>query len=118
MSKFELKLPKMGESVAEATLTAWLKEIGDTIEFDEPVVEIATDKVDSEVPSEKKGILIEKLFKVDDVIEVNTPKLSLKIIQSLKKTIPRKILKKQIMKFLPKKIWSKKLQNLLKNQLR
>ena len=60
----------MGESVAEATLTAWLKEIGDTIEFDEPVVEIATDKVDSEVPSEKKGILIEKCFKVDDVILV------------------------------------------------
>ena len=53
MSKFELKLPKMGESVAEATLTAWLKDIGDTIEFDEAVVEIATDKVDSEVPSEK-----------------------------------------------------------------
>ena len=70
MSKFELKLPKMGESVAEATLTAWLKEIGDTIEFDEPVVEIATDKVDSEVPSEKQGILIEKCFKVDDVILV------------------------------------------------
>ena len=70
MSKFELKLPKMGESVAEATLTAWLKKIGDTIEFDEPVVEIATDKVDSEVPSEKKGILIEKCFKVDDVILV------------------------------------------------
>ena len=70
MSKFELKLPKMGESVAEATLTAWLKEIGDKIEFDEPVVEIATDKVDSEVPSEKKGILIEKCFKVDDVILV------------------------------------------------
>ena len=70
MSKFELKLPKMGESVAEAILTAWLKEIGDTIEFDEPVVEIATDKVDSEVPSEKKGILIEKCFKVDDVILV------------------------------------------------
>ena len=46
MSKFELKLPKMGESVAEATLTAWLKDIGDTIEFDEAVVEIATDKVD------------------------------------------------------------------------
>ena len=70
MSKFELKLPKMGESVAEATLTAWLKEIGDTIEFDEPVVEIATDKVDSEVPSEKKGVLVEKCFKVDDVILV------------------------------------------------
>ena len=70
MSKFELKLPKMGESVAEATLTAWLKDIGDTIEFDEAVVEIATDKVDSEVPSEKKGVLIEKCFNVNDVIEV------------------------------------------------
>jgi len=70
MSKFELKLPKMGESVAEATLTAWLKEVGDKIEFDEPVVEIATDKVDSEVPSEQKGILIEKCFNVDDVVEV------------------------------------------------
>ena len=70
MSKFELKLPKMGESVAEATLTAWLKDIGDTIEFDEAVVEIATDKVDSEVPSEKKGILIEKCFEINDVIKV------------------------------------------------
>ena len=70
MARFELKLPKMGESVAEATLTSWLKEVGDTIDFDEPVVEIATDKVDSEVPSEKKGVLIEKCFNVDDVIEV------------------------------------------------
>ena len=63
-------MPKMGESVAEATLTAWLKDIGDSIEFDEAVVEIATDKVDSEVPSEKKGVLIEKCFEVNDVIEV------------------------------------------------
>ena len=70
MSKFELKLPKMGESVAEATLTAWLKEIGDFIDFDEAIVEIATDKVDSEVPSEKKGILIEKCFKINDIIKV------------------------------------------------
>ncbi len=70
MSRFELKLPKMGESVAEATITSWLKDIGDEIQFDEAVVEIATDKVDSEVPSEKKGVLIEKCFKVDDVVEV------------------------------------------------
>ncbi len=70
MAKFELKLPKMGESVAEATLTSWLKEVGDTIEADEPVLEIATDKVDSEVPSEVDGVLIERLFDVDDVIEV------------------------------------------------
>ena len=70
MSKFELKLPKMGESVAEATLTAWLKDIGDSIDCDEAIVEIATDKVDSEVPSEKKGILIEKCFEINDVIKV------------------------------------------------
>ena len=70
MAKFELKLPKMGESVAEATLTAWLKDVGDTIEADEAVLEIATDKVDSEVPSEVEGILIQKLFEVDAVIEV------------------------------------------------
>lgn len=60
----------MGESVAEATLTSWLKEVGDVIEADEPVLEIATDKVDSEVPSEVDGVLVEKLFDVDAVIEV------------------------------------------------
>ncbi|WP_297761450.1 dihydrolipoamide acetyltransferase family protein [uncultured Muriicola sp.] len=70
MSKFELKLPQMGESVAEATLTSWLKEVGDTIELDEAVFEIATDKVDSEVPSEVEGVLLERLFEVDDVIKV------------------------------------------------
>lgn len=70
MAKFELKLPKMGESVAEATITSWLKEVGDTIEADEAVLEIATDKVDSEVPSEVDGVLVEKLFEVDDVVQV------------------------------------------------
>lgn len=70
MAKFELKLPKMGESVAEATITSWLKDIGDTIEADEAVLEIATDKVDSEVPSEVDGVLIEKLHEADDVVKV------------------------------------------------
>ncbi|MBJ6367850.1 dihydrolipoamide acetyltransferase family protein [Snuella sedimenti] len=70
MARFELKLPKMGESVAEATITSWLKDVGDTIELDEAVVEIATDKVDSEVPSEVDGVLVEKLFNVDDVVQV------------------------------------------------
>ena len=60
----------MGESVAEATITSWLKEVGDKIELDDPVVEIATDKVDSEVPSDVEGILLEKLFDVDDVVKV------------------------------------------------
>jgi 2-oxoglutarate dehydrogenase E2 component (dihydrolipoamide succinyltransferase) len=70
MSKFELKLPKMGESVAEATITSWLKEVGDSIEMDEAIVEIATDKVDSEVPSEVEGVLVERFFEVDDVVGV------------------------------------------------
>ncbi|WP_405605527.1 dihydrolipoamide acetyltransferase family protein [Polaribacter sp. Asnod1-A03] len=70
MARFELKLPKMGESVAEATITSWLKEVGDTIELDEAVVEIATDKVDSEVPSEVEGTLIEIVYQKDDVVAV------------------------------------------------
>ncbi|AMA49408.1 MULTISPECIES: dihydrolipoamide acetyltransferase family protein [Flavobacterium] len=70
MARFELKLPKMGESVAEATVTNWLKNVGDRIEMDEAVLEIATDKVDSEVPSEVAGTLVEILFQKDDVVQV------------------------------------------------
>ncbi|MBS7254406.1 dihydrolipoamide acetyltransferase family protein [Flavobacterium branchiicola] len=70
MARFELKLPKMGESVAEATITNWLKEVGDKIEADEAVLEIATDKVDSEVPSEVSGVLVEQLFGKDDLVQV------------------------------------------------
>jgi len=70
MAKFELKLPKMGESVAEATITNWLKNIGEKIDADEAVLEIATDKVDSEVPSEVSGTLTEILFQVNDVVKV------------------------------------------------
>ena len=57
MARFEIKLPKMGESVAEATITSWLKKVGDNVELDEAIVEIATDKVDSEVPSEVEGTI-------------------------------------------------------------
>ena len=70
MAKFELKLPKMGESVAEATITNWLKKVGEKIEVDEAVLEIATDKVDSEIPSEVSGVLSEILFNVDDIVKV------------------------------------------------
>jgi 2-oxoglutarate dehydrogenase E2 component (dihydrolipoamide succinyltransferase) len=70
MAKFELKLPKMGESVAEATITNWLKNVGEAIAADEAVLEIATDKVDSEVPSEVSGTLTEILFQVNDVVKV------------------------------------------------
>ena len=72
MARFELKLPKMGESVAEATITNWLKSVGDSVEMDEAILEIATDKVDSEVPTEVSGVLVEQLFAVDDVVEVGS----------------------------------------------
>ena len=73
MSKVQLILPKMGESVEEATVISWLKDIGDKINVDDLVVEIATDKVDSEVPSDVSGVLIEKLCKVNDVVKVGHP---------------------------------------------
>ena len=73
MAKVELIMPKMGESVAEATILNWHKEVGDAVELDETVVEIATDKVDSEVPSTLEGILVEKLYDVDTVVEVGKP---------------------------------------------
>jgi len=70
MAQIELIMPKMRESVAEATITNWLKQEGDAIELDEAVVEIATDKVDSEVPSTSEGVLIKKLFNEGDVVQV------------------------------------------------
>ncbi|RFZ84711.1 2-oxo acid dehydrogenase subunit E2 [Mucilaginibacter terrenus] len=70
MAKYQLLLPKMGESVAEATVIKWTKSLGDYIEIDEAVMEIATDKVDSEVPSPVAGKLVEQLYKEDDVVQV------------------------------------------------
>lgn len=72
-NKIEILLPKMGESVDEATITGWLKNEGDIIEEDDLIVEIATDKVDSEVPSEVSGVLIKKLCKINDVVRVGQP---------------------------------------------
>ena len=72
-NKIEILLPKMGESVDEATITGWLKNEGDIIEEDDLIVEIATDKVDSEVPSEVSGLLIKKLCKINDVVRVGQP---------------------------------------------
>ena len=63
MAQVELIMPKMGESVAEATVIKWLKNVGDTIEMDESVLEIATDKVDSEIPSSIEGVLVKQLLK-------------------------------------------------------
>ena len=70
MSKYNLTLPKMGESVEEATIVNWLKNVGDNIKMDDFIVEVATDKVDSEVPSDVEGVLVEKCFEINDVVKV------------------------------------------------
>jgi 2-oxoglutarate dehydrogenase E2 component (dihydrolipoamide succinyltransferase) len=70
MAQIEIRLPKMGESVTEATITNWLKNIGDSVEIDEPLVEVATDKVDNELPSEAGGVLVQRFFEVDQVAQV------------------------------------------------
>jgi len=72
MAKFEIVMPKMGESIIEATITKWLKSVGETLEEDESIVEIATDKVDSEIPSPVDGVLTEILFNEGDVVPVGT----------------------------------------------
>ena len=73
MARVELIMPKMGESVSEATVISWTKEVGEMVEMDETIVEIATDKVDSEVPSTHEGKLVERLFEADDVVKVGQP---------------------------------------------
>ena len=109
MAELKVELPKMGESVAEATITTWLKSVGDQIEEDEPIVEIATDKVDSEVPSPCSGVLkealdwidtdkqyaidkIEKAYKNEMISGINR-RYAIEIIEKLKPE-PKKIEKK------------------------
>lgn len=70
MSKFELVMPKMGESVQEATITKWFKKVGDSVEEDDPILEIATDKVDSEIPSPVDGKIIKVFYKENDLVPV------------------------------------------------
>lgn len=72
MANFELRMPKLGESITEATITKWLKNVGDTVELDDPILELATDKVDSEIPSPVEGVLKKQLFKEGDTVEVET----------------------------------------------
>ncbi|WP_298544693.1 dihydrolipoamide acetyltransferase family protein [uncultured Aquimarina sp.] len=70
MSRIELKMPKMGESISEATILNWLKNVGDTVEEDETILEVATDKVDSEVPAPCTGVISEILFEPNEVVEI------------------------------------------------
>ena len=87
MGKFMLKLPSMGESVTEATLTAWLKEVGDTIEIDDSIVEVSTDKVDSDVPSDVEGVLLEKRFELNQVIQVGDVIAVIETEQEIEETV-------------------------------
>lgn len=73
MAQIEILLPKMGESVAEATITNWMVEEGATVEADDTIVEIATDKVDSEVPAPEDGVIVKVLCKSGDVVQVGQP---------------------------------------------
>src|SRR2546428_2950524 len=68
----EVVMPQMGESIAEGTITKWLKKVGDRVERDEPLFEISTDKVDAEIPSPAAGTLTEIRFKEGDTVDVNT----------------------------------------------
>src|ERR671928_2037114 len=68
----EVVMPQMGESIAEGTITKWLKQVGDHVERDEPLFEISTDKVDAEIPSPASGTLTEIKFKEGETVEVNT----------------------------------------------
>ena len=70
MAKVELVMPKLGESIMEATILGWKKNVGDRVEQDETILEIATDKVDSEVPSPVSGVIDEILFKENDVVKI------------------------------------------------
>ena len=85
MAQIELLLPKMGESVAEATVTSWLKNEGDFVELEEGILEIATDKVDSEVPSDYEGTLVKKLFKEGEVVKIGTPFAIIEVEGEVKK---------------------------------
>jgi 2-oxoglutarate dehydrogenase E2 component (dihydrolipoamide succinyltransferase) len=71
MSEHVIKMPRLGESVTEGTVTAWFKQVGDTVEFDEPLFEVSTDKVDSEIPSPFHGVLLEILVPAGDTVEVD-----------------------------------------------
>ena len=91
MAKFNLTLPKMGESVDEATIVSWLKNVGDEVSTDDFVVEIATDKVDSEVPTEVEGVIVEHCFKVNDVVKVGDTLCVIETTSDVEKNINEEI---------------------------
>lgn len=97
MSRYEFKMPKLGESFTEAAIITWFKNVGDTIEEDEMLLEVATDKVDSEVPSTVSGIIEEILYEANAVIKIGEPLAIIKIdgeVKNTKKETNKKLEKK------------------------
>ncbi|MEQ6124355.1 dihydrolipoamide acetyltransferase family protein [Pseudotenacibaculum sp. MALMAid0570] len=82
--EFEMKMPKLGESITEATLLGWFKNVGDSIEEDEMLLEVATDKVDSEVPSSVSGVIKKLLFEKNDIIKIGATVAIIELDKSLK----------------------------------
>ena len=72
MARIEVPMPQMGESIAEGTVSKWLKQVGDSVKRDEPILEISTDKVDAEIPSPSDGVLVEVLVAEGETVEVGT----------------------------------------------
>src|SRR5580704_1247905 len=70
---YEVTMPKLGETVTEGVVSQWLKQVGDTVAFDDPLFEVSTDKVDSEVPSPYDGVLLEILVPAGDTVPIGTP---------------------------------------------
>ncbi|NQX84505.1 MAG: 2-oxo acid dehydrogenase subunit E2 [Flavobacteriaceae bacterium] len=110
---YEFKMPKLGESISEATIITWLKNVGDTIEEDEMLLEVATDKVDSEVPSTVTGIVEELLFNSNDVIQIGDTIAIIKTDGSTSKVKSKKHIKadtaQQTLQAEPKKVKRPKL---------
>ena len=89
MASYELIMPKMGESITEATILKWLKKEGDAIKADEAVLEIATDKVDSEVPSPVAGTLVKMYYNEGDVVAVGKPVAIIETTANPTQTLPK-----------------------------
>ena len=72
MARIEVPMPQMGESIAEGTVSRWMKQVGETVERDEPILEISTDKVDAEIPAPSSGTLVEVVVPEGETVEVGT----------------------------------------------
>ncbi len=101
MSRFEFKMPKLGESITDAAIITWFKNVGDTIEQDEMLLEVATDKVDSEVPSTVSGVIEEILFKANEVIKIGD---TIAIIKTDGKVVQTKKVEKKVESKTPKQV--------------